>query len=80
MIASSVAFCTSALVALLVVLADRVLLEQLLEHVEAVAAHMAHGDARVLGIFMRDLDHFLAALLVQLGNADAQSRALDRSG
>ena len=28
-----------------------------------VAAHMAHGDARVLGIFVRELDQFLAALL-----------------
>ena len=29
-------------------------------------------------VFMRDLDHFLAALLVEFGNADAQDLAFDR--
>ena len=49
-----------------------------LQHVEAVAAHVTHRDARVLRVFVGDLDHFLAALLVELGDADAQHRALDR--
>ena len=59
--------------ALVVVLADLVILLELLEHVDAVAAHVAHGDARGLGIFVRDLDQFLAALLVELGNAQAET-------
>ena len=75
---SSVAFCTSCLVALLVVLGNRVILEQFLENVETVAAHVAHGDARLLGVFMRDLDEFLAALLVQFRHANAQNLPFHR--
>ena len=45
------------------------ILLQLLQHVHAVAAHMADRDAGGLGIFVRDLDEFLAALLVQLRDA-----------
>src|SRR3954447_4520904 len=56
-------------VALAVVLAQRVLLQQSLQHVEAIAAHMAHSDARVLGVFMRHLHHLLAPLLVEFGDA-----------
>ncbi len=55
-----------------------VILFQLLQHVEAIAAHMAHGDPRRLGIFVRDLDQFLAALLVQFGNPQAQHLAFGR--
>ena len=68
-IVSSVAFCTSLGLTLVVVLADLVLLLQLLEEVEAVAAHVAHRDPRGLGVFVRDLDELLAPLLVELGNA-----------
>src|ERR1700684_2580084 len=65
------------LLVLFVVLADRVLLPELLKEVEAVAAHVPPPDPRVLAIFVRDLDHFLAPLLVQFWNADAEDRALD---
>ena len=44
-----------------IVLADLVILLQLLEHVEAVAAHVAHRDLRGLGVFVRDLDEFACA-------------------
>src|SRR5262245_20326448 len=54
------------------VLADLVVLFQLLEHVEAVAADVAHGDPRGLGIFMGDLDQLLAPLLVELRDAQPQ--------
>jgi len=40
------------LLVLFVVLADRVLLQELLEDVQAVAAHMAHGDARLCDGFV----------------------------
>ncbi len=49
--------------ALVIVLADLVVLFQLLEHVETVAADVAHRDARRLGVFVRDLDELLAPLL-----------------
>ena len=71
-IVSSVAFCTSLGHALVVVLADLVILLELLEHVQAVAAHMADRDLGGFGIFVRDLDQFLAALLVELRNAQPQ--------
>ena len=41
-----------------------------------VAAHVADRDARGLGIFVRDLDQLLAALLVELRNAQTGSPAL----
>src|SRR6185437_4309387 len=58
--------------AVVVVLADLVILLLLLDHVEAVAADVTNGDARRLAVFVGDLDEFLAALLVQFGNAQAQ--------
>ena len=48
--------------ALVIVLADLVILLQLLQHVHAVAPHVADRDLGGLGIFVRDLDQFLAAL------------------
>ena len=62
----------------MIVLADLVILFQLLEDVEAVAAHVAHRDARGLGIFVRDLDQFLAALLVEFRDAQADHLAFGR--
>src|SRR5947209_7336668 len=47
-------------VALVIVLADLMVLLELLENFHAVAPHVAHGDARGLRVFMRDL-HQLAA-------------------
>src|SRR5437899_79904 len=53
--------------ALVLVLAHRLeVFFQLLEHVHRVAADMADRNARGLGIFVRDLHEFLAALLVEL--------------
>src|ERR1051326_4811701 len=56
---------------LLVVLADLVLFFQLLEQIEPVAPHMPHRHLGGLGIFVRHLDQLLAALLVELGDAQA---------
>ena len=39
---------------------------------------MANRDAGVLGIFVRDLHQFLAAILVQFRNAQANDLALGR--
>ena len=61
-----------------IVLADLVILFQLLDHVHGVAADMAHRDARGFGIFVRDLDQFLAPLLVQFGNAQADHLSFGR--
>ena len=66
------------LLALFLVFADRVLLQELLENIESVPAHVPDRYARVLAVFVGDLDHFLAPLLVELRNADAQNRALNR--
>ena len=77
-IVSSVAFCTCSARALAVVLADLVVLFQLLEHVEAVAPDVPHRDPRGLGVFVRDLDQILAPLLVELGDAQPQHLAFGR--
>lgn len=61
----------------LIVLADRAVLLRLLQEVHAVAAHMARGDAGVLGIAMRDLDQFLAALFVELRQRNPEIGAVD---
>jgi hypothetical protein len=37
---------------------------------------VADGDARLFGVFVRDLHHLLAALLVHLGDAQADHLAL----
>src|SRR5689334_8797962 len=64
-----------ALLAVLV-LGDLVVLFLLLQRFHAVAAHVAHGDARLLGIFMRDLDQLLAPLLGQWRYRHADGLAL----
>src|SRR6185437_6246163 len=64
-------------VPLFVVLADGVLLEELLEDIDPVPAHVADRDPRVLAVFVGDLGHLFASLLVQFGNSDAQNGALD---
>src|SRR5262249_3532598 len=63
---------------LLIVLGDLVVLLELLDDVEPVAAHMAHGDLGGLGVFVRDLYELLATLLVELGDAQAQHLAFGR--
>src|SRR5712691_7830310 len=67
-----------AVMALVIVLADLVILFQLLENVHAVAPHVAHGDARGFRIFVRDLDELLAPLLVELGDAQADCLPVGR--
>src|SRR3984893_5380142 len=53
---------------LLIVLGNLVVLLELLDGVEAIAADMTDRDLGGFGIFVRDLHQFLAALLVELGN------------
>src|SRR5262245_47913663 len=64
--------------AFLVVFRHLVILLELLEDVETVAADVPHGDLGGFGIFVRDLDEFLAPLLIEFGNAQAQHLALGR--
>ena len=76
LIASSVSFCSSVRLRVCVVKAVVAVLLELLQRVHAVFAHMADGDPRLLGIFVRDLDHFLTPLGVELRNRDAQELTL----
>src|SRR5580692_12717800 len=48
----------------MLVLADLVILLQFLERVHAIAAHIAHRDARGFGIFMCEFDKLFAAFFV----------------
>ena len=56
---------------LVLVLAHQVRLFERLELVHAVAAHVAHGNARLFGILVGDLDEFLAAVLRQVRHAQS---------
>src|SRR5262249_52654339 len=58
--------------ALLIVLGNLVVLLKLLDRVEAIASDMADRHARGLRVFMCDLHQFLAALLIELGDAQAK--------
>ena len=49
----------------MVVLAHLAVLLELLRELHAVAPHVADGHARVLGILVRKLDQFLAAIGVE---------------
>ena len=60
-----------ARVTLFIIFADDFVFELLFENINAIAAHMTNGDARFLGIFMRDFRQLFAALLIKLGNAQA---------
>ena len=64
--------------ALVVVLADLVILFQLLEHIKPVAPDVAHRDPGGLGIFVRHLDQVLAPLFVELRDAQPQHLPLGR--
>src|SRR5215211_565403 len=64
--------------ALLVVFRDLVVFLEFLDDIQPVAANVAHRDARGLGIFVRDLHEFLAALLIEFGNPQAQHLAFRR--
>src|SRR5262245_7167686 len=61
----------------MVVLAHLSVLVEALEQLHAVAAHVAHRDPRMLGIFMRDLDEFLAPLGRERGNGQPDQRPVD---
>ena len=65
-----------ALGAALVVLADLALLLQLAEVVHHVAADVADRDLALLGDAVDDLDHLPAALLVELGDLQADDVAV----
>src|SRR4030081_3084098 len=56
----------------LVVLGYLVVFLKFLDGIEAIAADMPDRDFCCLGIFMRHLDKFLAALLVEFGNSQAE--------
>src|SRR5262245_30702266 len=64
--------------ALAVVLADFVILFQLLQHINPVAPHMSDRDLGRLGIFVRDFDQLFAALFVQLAAPQTQDLAFGR--
>src|SRR5690349_11102859 len=55
----------------MLVLGDLVAFLVRLERLHAVTAHVAHGDAGLLGVFVRDLDQLLAALFGQRRNRHA---------
>src|SRR3972149_7500788 len=59
------------------VLAHLVVLLGPLEMLHAVAADIAHGDARLLGVFVGDLGNLVTPLLVELGDGEAQRLAVD---
>src|SRR6188474_2149321 len=40
-----------------------------------VATYITHGNASLFGVFVRDFGNLVTALLVKLGNRDAQQRA-----
>src|SRR6266702_2510406 len=63
---------------LAVVLADLMILFQLLEHIYPIAPHMANRDLGGLGIFVRDFDQVLAPLLVELRDPKPQHLAFGR--
>ena len=55
----------------LVVFRDAVILEQLLQVVVGIAAHLADAVAAVLGVLVNELGQFLPALVGQCRNRDA---------
>src|ERR1051326_7076013 len=59
------------------ILSDLMILFGFFEGFHAVAADVANGDPPLLRIFVRKLYQFLAALLVQLRNGDAQQLSVD---
>ena len=72
----SVIFCTSSSAAPLVVFGDLVVLEQLLQPVVGVAAHLADAVAPLFGVLVHQLRQLLAPLLGQRGNRNADHLAV----
>src|SRR3546814_17720307 len=64
--------------AAMLVLGDVSVLFHLLELLHAVAAHVAHGDAALLSVFVGDLAKLLAAVLAQLRDGTAHDLPLPR--
>src|SRR3979411_626963 len=56
----------------MIVLGNLVVFLKFLDGIEAIAADMPDRDFCRLGIFMRHLHQFLAALLVEFGNSQAE--------
>ena len=72
----SVIFCTSSSAAPLVVFGDLVFLEQLLQPVVGVAAHLPDGVAALLGVLVHEARHLLAALVGQRRDRNADDLAV----
>src|SRR3974390_1249934 len=53
-------------IAVVIVLADLMILFHLLDRFHRIAAHVPHGDASRFRVFVRDLHQFFAAFFVQL--------------
>ncbi len=64
-------------VLLVLVLADGVLFFELLQMLHRVAAHVAHGDALLLGVLAGDLGEFGAPFAGERRNRNAQLLAVD---
>src|SRR6185312_8067593 len=62
----------------MLVLRDLVVLLGLLERFHAVAADVAHGDAALLGVLVRELGELVAAIGRELGDRDADQLAVRR--
>ena len=74
----SVSFCTSSCARRSSSSDDLLLLEQLLQVLVGVAAQVAHGDPRVLGLVLHHLGQLLAALFGQRRHRHADQVALRR--
>src|SRR4051794_4576229 len=61
---------------LMIILGNFVVLLEFLGRIETVAADVADRDLGGLGVFVRDLDEFLAPFFVELGNPQAEYLAL----
>src|SRR5882757_1676118 len=59
----------------LIVLGDLVILFQFLDGIETVAADVPDCDLRCFRVFVRDFHQLLAAVLIELGNSQAQHLA-----
>ena len=75
---SSVSFWTRASAARSSSSPTLAVLDELLEVLDRVAAHVAHGDPALLGHLLHELDELLAALLGQLRDRQADQLAVVR--
>src|SRR5439155_17271313 len=61
--------------AIVIVLADLVILLQLFDDIHCVTPDMTYGDARCFGVLMRNLDQLLAPFLIELRDTQANGLA-----